>query len=65
MSDHLSSGRALRDPVVDLTDLFAFPTPGTEGRLSLVLDVFPDARPGTWFSDAVEHRFRLLPARTR
>lgn len=62
MSDHLSSGRALRDPVVDLTDLFAFPTPGVAGRLSLVLNVFPNAQTGTWFSDAVAYRLRFRSA---
>lgn len=62
MSDHLSGYRALHDPVVDLTDLYAFPTPGTEGRLTLIMNTFPAAQPGAAFSDAVAYRFRLRRA---
>jgi hypothetical protein len=62
LSDHLSSYRALHDPVVDLTDLYAFPTPGANGRLSLIMNTFPDAQPGAAFSDAVAYRFRLRTA---
>ena len=62
MSDHLSSYRALQDPVVDLTDLYAFPTPGAAGRLTLIMNTFPDARPGDAFSDAVAYRFRIRTA---
>ena len=46
VSDHLSSYRALRDPVIDICDLYAFPTPEYPGRLSLIMTVFPGARPG-------------------
>jgi hypothetical protein len=62
VSDHLSSYRALCDPVVDLTDLYAFPTPGADGRLTLIMNTFPNARPGAAFSDAVAYRFRLRTA---
>jgi hypothetical protein len=62
MSDHLSSHRALKDPVVDLTDLYAFPTPGADGRLTLIMNVFPGAQPGAAFSDAAAYRFRLRTA---
>lgn len=62
MSDHLSSHRALQDPVIDVTDLYAFPTPGAAGRLTLIMNVFPSARPGAAFSDAVAYRFRLRTA---
>ncbi|MFC4036612.1 DUF4331 family protein [Streptomyces polygonati] len=65
MSDHLSSQRALRDPVVDLTDLYAFPTPGADGRLTLIMNVFPGAQAGAAFSDAVAYRFRLRTATVR
>jgi hypothetical protein len=33
MSDHGSSPRALADPVVDITDMFAFPSPRVERSL--------------------------------
>lgn len=62
MSDHLSSLRAVQDPVIDLTDLYFFPVPDVPGRLAVVLNVFPGAQPGTAFSDAVLYRIRLAPA---
>ncbi|MFG2949669.1 DUF4331 family protein [Streptomyces adustus] len=62
MSDHLSGTRAAADPAIDLTDLFAFPSPSRPGRLVLVLNVFPSAKPGALFSDAAGYRFRVRPA---
>ncbi|MET4428625.1 DUF4331 family protein [Mycolicibacterium sp. 624] len=61
MSDHNSGPRALADPVVDITDVYVFPSPEQPGRLVLVLDVFPSAEPAALFSDAVDYRFRLRP----
>lgn len=62
MSDHASGPRAFADPVVDITDMYAFPSPRRAGTLVLVLDVFPFAGASALFSDAVEYRFRLRPA---
>ena len=28
MSDHISGPRALSDPIADITDVYAFPSPG-------------------------------------
>ncbi|MGA3317993.1 MAG: DUF4331 family protein [Candidatus Korobacteraceae bacterium] len=64
MSDHQSGPRALADPVVDITDMYAFPNPERPSSLVLVLNVFPNAEPATLFSDAVDYRFRVRPART-
>jgi hypothetical protein len=61
MSDHLSGPRALADPAIDLTDLYAFPSPSRPGHLVLVMNIFPSARPGALFSDAASYRFRLRP----
>jgi hypothetical protein len=61
MSDHNSGPRALADPVVDITDVYAFPSPEQPGLLVLVLNVFPSAAPAALFSDAVDYRFRLRP----
>jgi len=61
MSDHGSSPRAFADPVIDITDMYVFPTPQRPGWLSLVLNVFPFAKPTVLFSDAVDYRFRLRP----
>lgn len=61
MSDHGSGPRAMADPVIDINDMYAFPTPQRPGTLTLVLDVFPFAAPTALFSDAVDYRFRLRP----
>ena len=61
MSDHNSGPRALADPVVDITDMYVFPSPERPGLLVLVLDVFPNAEPTALFSDAVDYRFRVRP----
>ncbi len=62
MSDHASGPRAFADPVVDITDMYAFPSPQQSGTLVLVLNVFPFAGTAALFSDAVEYRLRLRPA---
>src|SRR5947208_813012 len=61
MSDHLSGYRALADPTIDLTDLYAFPSPSRPGHLVLVMNVFPEAHPSAHFSDQASYRFRLRP----
>ena len=63
MSDHGSGPRAFADPVVDIADMYVFPSPERSGSLVLVLDVFPWAGPAALFSDAVDYRFRVRPAR--
>jgi Domain of unknown function (DUF4331) len=61
MSDHASSPRAVADPVIDITDMYVFPSPGQPGHLTLVLDVFPSCGPTALFSDAANYRFRVRP----
>lgn len=61
MSDHASGPRAFADPVVDITDMYAFPTPQHPRALVLVLNVFPFAGVSALFSDAVDYRFRVRP----
>lgn len=63
MSDHFSGPRALADPVIDITDLYAFPHPDRAGWLVLVMNVFPFAAASALFSDAAEYRFRVRPVR--
>ncbi len=62
MSDHFSGPRVLADPVVDITDIFAFPSPERSRDLVLIMNVFPMAGPSAFFSDAVIHRFRIRSA---
>ena len=65
MSDHASGPRALANPVVDITDMYAFPSQQRPGYLVLVMNVFPFAAPTALFSDAVDYRFRLRPVPNR
>src|SRR5215218_8977005 len=59
MSDHISGPRALADPIADITDLYAFPSPERAGRLVLVLNTLPFAPASAQFSDALIYRFRV------
>lgn len=36
MSDHISGPRAIANPITDITDMYAFPSPERPGRLVLV-----------------------------
>src|SRR5258706_12251966 len=59
MSDHISGPRAVADPVTDITDVFAFPSPESPRHLVLIMNVFPYAGPSACFSDAVIYRLRV------
>jgi hypothetical protein len=58
MSDHISGPRALSDPIADITDVYAFPSPETPGRLVLVVNTLPMAAPSALFSAGLLYRFR-------
>src|SRR3954462_9045818 len=59
MSDHISGPRALADPIADITDVYAFPSPERPGHLVLVMNTLPFAQPSDAFSDGLIYRFRL------
>ncbi len=59
MSDHISGPRALAEPIADITDVYAFPSPQRPGRLVLVMNTLPFAQPDDRFSDGLIYRFRL------
>ena len=61
MSHHISGPRAAAEPIADITDLYAFPSPEHPGRLVLVLNTLPFAPPSAAFSDGLIYRFRLRP----
>src|SRR5688572_30145710 len=63
MSDHISGPRALADPIADITDVYAFPSPEQPGRLVLVLNTLPFAPASAQFSTGLVYRFRLRPLR--
>ena len=59
MSHHISGPRAVAEPIADITDLYAFPSPDRPGHLVLVLNTLPFASPTARFSDALLYRFRI------
>src|SRR3954464_8110134 len=59
MSDHISGPRALAEPIADITDVYAFPSPETPGNLVLVINTLPFAPPDARFSDGLIYRLRL------
>src|SRR5881392_3198895 len=61
MSDHISGPRALADPIADITDVYAFPSPERQGHLVLVQNTLPFAPRSAQFSDGLVYRFRLHP----
>src|SRR3954451_8311098 len=61
MSDHISGPRALADPIADITDFYAFPSPDRPDHLVLVMNTLPFAQPSDGLSDGLVYRFRLRP----
>ena len=61
MSDHISGPRALAEPIADITDVYAFPSPERPGHLVLVMNTLPFAQPSDLLSDGLVYRFRLRP----
>ena len=59
MSDHISGPRALAEPVADITDVYAFPSPERPDHLVLVMNTRPFAQPSDGLSDGLVYRFRL------
>ena len=59
MSDHISGPRALADPIADITDVYAFPSPERPGHLVLVQNTLPFAPATARLSDGLIYRFRL------
>jgi hypothetical protein len=51
----------LAEPIADITDVFAFPSPEREGWLVLVMNTLPFAQPAQTLSDGLVYRFRLRP----
>ena len=61
MSDHISGPRALAEPIADITDVYAFPSPERPGHLVLVMNTLPFAQPADAPSEGLIYRFRLRP----
>ena len=65
MSDHISGPRALGEPIADITDFYAFPSPDRPGHLVLIQNTLPFAPPSAHFSDGLIYRFRIRPIAPR
>jgi hypothetical protein len=61
MSDHISGPRAPADPIADITDVYAFPSPERPRRLVLVMNTLPFAKLSDPLSDGLLYQFRLRP----
>jgi hypothetical protein len=61
LSDHISGPRALAEPIADITDVYAFPSPERPGHLVLVVNTLPFAPPDARLSDGLIYRFRVRP----
>ena len=51
----------MAEPISDITDLYAFPSPERAGHLVLVMNTLPFAQPSDFLSDGLIYRFRLRP----
>lgn len=54
-SDHIDGPLTTKLRLADLTDLYAFPTPGKAGHLTVILNSFPVAPTDAAFSEKVGH----------
>ena len=63
MSDHIDGPRTTADPSIDLSDLFAFTSPGDPTRTVLIADAFPFAGETALFSNAVNYSLVMRRAR--
>ncbi|MEZ6187705.1 MAG: DUF4331 family protein [Planctomycetota bacterium] len=62
-TDHIDGDVTKAHPLSDLADLYAFPTPGEPGHLTVVLTTYPFALPENHFSAKVDYRITLRRAR--
>jgi hypothetical protein len=58
-SDHLDGPRTTADPQSDITDVFAFTSPESPGRVVLAMAVTPYASSASAFSPLVDYAFRV------
>jgi hypothetical protein len=58
-SDHLDGPRVTADPPSDITDVFAFTSPGDASRVVLAMALTPYASASARFSTGVDYVFRI------
>lgn len=61
-SDHIDGPVTTKHRVADLSDFYAFPTPGKHGSLTLVLNTYPLVHKDGHFSDKVAYTFHARRA---
>ncbi len=61
-SDHVDGQITIDDPVADLSDLFAFPSPNTPGHLVIILNAYPFVSRSGHFSDRVTYSVEVRRA---
>ena len=61
-SDHLDGPRATGDPQSDITDVFAFTSPGDPSHVVLAMTLTPFATDASTFSPQVDYAFRVQRA---
>lgn len=61
-SDHIDGPVTTQHKVADLTDLYAFPTPGKAGSLTIILNTYPIVPHWSHFSDKVNYKLTLRSA---
>jgi len=64
-SDHIDGPVTTQHRIGDLVDLYAFPTPGKAGSLSVILNTYPIVPDGGHFSEKVSYNFYLRRAQIR
>ncbi len=64
-SDHIDGPATSKHRVVDLSDLYVFPTPQKSGFLTIILDMYPLVSPTGHFSDKVNYTIYVRRAAIR
>ena len=61
-SDHIDGPATTKHAITDLSDFYAFPTPGKQGYLTLIVNTHPMATKSNHFSEKVNYNFILREA---
>ena len=61
-SDHIDGAPTLSNGQADLSDLYAFPTPGKTNSLTLILNTYPGVKPSGHFSKKVKYEIEMRQA---
>lgn len=61
-SDHIDGPVTTSHKIADLTDLYAFPTPGKPGSLTMILNTYPVVPHWSHFSHKVDYKLTLRSA---